>query len=109
MKTIFYGLKDDVTNEIVFTFMSQNDGTMKRVVKSALLGKEPNVFTRDLKDKKIYNLGDFDTETGKLSNNDVVFVVSVAELRLDLIKEIKLAKQEAGEKEPDASEVADDA
>lgn len=108
MKHIFYGLKDDITGEFVFTFMSQNDGTMKRVVKSALLGKEPNVFTRDLKDKKIYNLGDFDTETGKLTNNDVIYVVSVAELRLELIREIKLAKQEAGVQEPNADEVVPD-
>lgn len=104
----FYGVKDDVTGEIVFTFLSQNDGTMKRVVKSSLLTKEPNVFTRDLKDKKIYLLGDFDVNTGVLSNNTPVYSVSVAELRLELIREIKVAKQEAGEKEPNADEVVDD-
>ena len=98
-KLKFYGLKDDVTGNFVFTFMSENDGTMKRVVKSALLGKEPNVFTRDLKDKKIYDLGNFDTDTGKVSNNDVVYIASVAEIRLELIREIKVAKQEAGEEE----------
>ena len=108
MNLTFYGLQDDITGEFVFTFLSQNDGTMKRVVKSALLSKEPNVFTRDLKDKKIYNLGDFDVATGKLTNNDVVYSVSVAELRLELIREIKVAKQEAGEEEPNADEVASD-
>lgn len=104
----FYGVKDDVTGEIVFTFLSQNDGTMKRVVKSALLSKEPNVFTRDLKDKKIYLLGDFDVMTGVLANNNPVYSVSVAELRMELIRDIKIAKQEAGEKDPDAEEVASD-
>lgn len=107
-KLKFYGLKDDVTGNFVFTFMSENDGTMKRVVKSALLGREPNVFTRDLKDKKIYDLGYFDTDTGKIDNNDVVYICSVAEIRLELIREIKVAKQEAGEKEPNANEVASD-
>lgn len=108
MNLHFYGLKDDVTGEFVFTFLSQNDGTMNRVVKSALLGKEPNVFSTNLKDKKIYDLGLFDTETGILQNNTPVYCVSVAELRLDLIREIKIAKQEAGEKEPDAEEVISD-
>lgn len=107
MKMNFYGVKDDVTGEFVFTFLSQNDGTMKRVVKSALLGKEPNVFTRDLKDKKIYLLGEFDTNEGTVDSQPV-FSCTVAELRMELIREIKVAKQEAGEKEPDADEVCSD-
>ena len=108
MQLHFYGVKDDVTGEFVFTYLSQNEGTMKRVVKSALLGKEPNVFTTNLKDKKIYDLGIFDTETGLLVAQAVVYVCPVSELRLELIREIKIAKQEAGEKEPSADEVCSD-
>lgn len=108
MKLEFYGLKDDITGEIVFTFLSQNEGTMKRVVKSALLGKDPNVFTTNLKDKKIYDLGLFDTLTGKFETNEPVYACSVAEIRLELIREIKVAKQEEGINEPDANEVCDE-
>ena len=108
MDLICYGLKDNITGEFVFFFQSQNEGTMKRVVKSALLGKEPNVFTRDLKDKAVYDLGKIDTQTGVITpNSSAVFVINVSEVRLDLIREIKVAKQEAGV-EPNADEVASD-
>ena len=109
MKLNIYGVKDDVTGEFVFTFNSQNDGTMKRVVKSSLLTKEPNVFTRDLKDKKVYKLGEFETITGEIKAlAPIVYAFSVAEVRMELIEEIKIAKQEAGDPNPNADEVAKD-
>lgn len=108
MKLNIYGVKDDVTGEFVFTFNSQNDGTMKRVVKSSLLTKEPNVFTRDLKDKKVYKLGEFETITGEIKALSPLYAFSVSEVRMELIEEIKIAKQEAGDPNPNANEVADD-
>lgn len=109
MKLKFYGLKDDVTGEFIFFFQSQNEGTMKRVVKGALLDKHGNAFTHDIKDKKIYDLGSIDTQTGIVEgNNNIVFVCGVNDVRLDLIREIKIAKAEAGEKEPNADEVVSD-
>lgn len=108
MKLKFYGLKDDVTGEFIFFFQSQNEGTMKRVVKGALLDKQGNAFTHDIKDKKIYDLGSIDTQSGLVKDNKPVFVCGVNHIRLELIREIKIAKAEAGEKEPNAEEVVSD-
>lgn len=104
----FYGLKDDVEGGFVFFFQATNEGTMKRVVKSALLGKEPNVFTTNLKDKSIYHLGKIDTDTGVVTPNTPIFVCGIQTLRLELIQEIKIAKTEAGEEKPEANEVCKD-
>lgn len=108
MNLNIYGLKDNVTGEFVFFFQQQNEGTMKRVVKSCLLSKEPNVFTTDLKDKAVYELGQVNTSTGELKAQAPVFMVNVSDVRLELIREIKIAKAEAGEAEPNADEVASD-
>lgn len=108
MKLTMYGLKDNVTSEFIFFFQSQNEGTMKRIVKGALLDKQPNCFTTDLKDKDVYDLGQIDTQTGVIEPITPLFVVHVSEVRLELIREIKIAKAEAGEEKPDANEVASD-
>lgn len=108
MRLNFYGVKDNVEGGFVFFFQCQNEGIMKRVVKSAMLSKEPNAFTTDLKDKAIYQLGEIDTLTGILTPIQPLFIVSNAEIRLELIREIKIAKTEAGDQEPDAKEVCDE-
>ena len=51
MKLKIYGVKDEVVGEIIFVLPSQNDGTMVRAVKGALLVKEPNQINTDIKDK----------------------------------------------------------
>ena len=104
----FYGLKDDVEGGFVFFFQATNEGTMKRVVKSALLGKEPNVFTTNLKDKSVYLLGKIDQATGAVSPNTPIFMCGVQTLRLELIQEIKISKAEAGVEKPEANEVCTD-
>ena len=103
-----YGVHDNVEGDHVFFFQSLNEGTMKRVVKSSMLSKEPNVMTTNLKDKAIYELGEVETKTGVITPCTPVYIVSLAEVRLDLIKEVKIAKQEAGVENPDASEVVSD-
>lgn len=109
MRINMYGLKDNVEGEFVFFFQAKNDGMMKRAVKGSLLLKERNHFTDNLKDKAIYDLGEIETLTGEIFANPPIFVCGVNEIRLELIKEVKLAKQEAGEENPNADEViADD-
>lgn len=108
MKLEMYGLKDSVEGEFIFFFQAKNDGIMKRVVESALLSKEPNSFTTNMKDKAIFNLGTIETLTGIVVPQDPVFICGVNEIRLDLIKQIKIAKQEQGIEKPDAKEVASD-
>ena len=108
MKLNFYAVKDDVAGEFIFFFQVQNDGIMKRVVKGNLLSKERNPFTDDLKDKSIYQLGELETITGVLTPCTPIFCCSVQEVRLELIKEIKIAKAEAGIEKPNADEVISD-
>lgn len=108
MNLIIYGLYDKVTGEHVFFFQQQNEGTMKRVVKGALLSKEPNCFQTDLKDKAVYQLGSVNTNTGEIKAQAPVFICNVSDIRLELINEIKLAKLEAGEEKPEANEVCKD-
>lgn len=109
MKLNIYAVKDNVSGEFTFIFESQNDGTMKRIIKGALLTKEQNVINTDIKDKTIYQVAIRDTMTGVIVGEaSPVFVVNVSEVRLDLIKEIKIAKAEAGEDNPEAPEVASD-
>ena len=108
MKLNIYGLKDDVAGEFVFFWQAQNEGMMKRAIKGALLSKEQNPFTTDIKDKSVYELGAIDTLTGQLEAIAPIFCVRVSEVRLELIKEIKIAKAEAGVAEPNAEEVAKD-
>lgn len=104
----FYGLKDNATGEFIFFFQSQNDNTALRVIKGALLTKEQNPFTSDIKDKDVYNIGKIDTMTGDIEKHTPILFKRVSEVRLQLINEIKLAKAEAGDKNPEANEVADD-
>lgn len=106
MKLNIYGLKDNVEGEFIFFFQAKNDGLMVRAVKGALLTKEQNHFTTNMKDKDIYNLGEIDTFTGAVEPCTPVFCTNVNAVRLDLIKEIKIAKAEAGEEKPEADEVA---
>lgn len=108
MKLEMYGLKDNVEGEFIFFFQAKNDGIMKRAVEGALLTKETNHFTSNMKDKAIYNIGTVETLTGQISPISPVFCCGVNEIRLELIKKIKIAKQEAGETNPTADEVCPD-
>lgn len=108
MKLLIYGLKDNVPGEFIFFFQAQNEGMMKRMVKSSLMTKEQNAFTHNIKDKSIYELGEIETVTGDIKPEPAIFICGVNEIRLELIKEIKVLKQEAGEEKPDANEVCDD-
>lgn len=108
MKLNIYGLKDNVVGEFIFFFQQQNEGTLKRVLKGALLSKEPNCIQTDLKDKAVYELGSINTITGQIEPQQPVFVCNISEIRLELIKEIKLAKAEAGDPKPEAPEVCKD-
>lgn len=108
MKLNMYGLKDNVEGEFIFFFQAKNEGIMKRVVESALLDKNGNHFTANIKDKAIYELGTIETLTGIVVPTDPIFVCGINEIRLDLIKQIKIAKQEAGVENPTAEEVAKD-
>ena len=109
MKLFMYGVKDNVEGGFVFFFQAINEGIMKRMVKSALLSKEPNFFSTNLKDKSIYCLGSIETETGVIEPlQSPVWAENISQIRLDLIQEIKIAKQEAGDKNPKADEVVKD-
>lgn len=108
MKLNVYAVKDEIACEFPFTFEAPNDGMMIRIIKGALLSKEQNVINTDIKDKVIFQVGERDTSTGELKGMVPLFIKRVSEIRLDLIKEIKIAKAEAGEKEPEAPEVAKD-
>ena len=103
-----YGLKDNVEGEFIFFFQAKNEGIMKRAVEGALLDKNGNHFTNNMKDKAIYNLGSVETLTGEIKPISPIFVCGVNEIRLELIKKIKIAKQEAGVENPNAEEVASD-
>lgn len=105
MELKLYGIKDEVVGEIIFFLPSQNDGTMVRAVKGALLVKEPNQINTDIKDKSVYCLGSMDTCTGNITPLSPVYVKRVSEIRQELVNEIKIAKAEIGEKEPNADEV----
>lgn len=109
MQLNIYGLKDNVEGEFIFFFQAKNDGIMERSVKGALLVKEQNHFTTNMKDKDIYHLGTIETKTGAIVPSTPVFCKNVNEIRLELIHEIKVAKAEAGETKPEANEVVDDA
>ena len=108
MKLEIYGLKDNVEGEFIFFFQAKNEGIMKRAVEGALLDKNGNHFTNNLTDKAIYNLGSIETLTGAIEPIAPIFVCGVNEIRLELIKKIKIAKQEAGEDNPNADEVVKD-
>ena len=97
MNLKMYGVRDDATGEFVFFFQSENDLTMKRVVKGALLTKSANPFSTDIKDKKVFELGDIDTSTGIITPLKLPIVsANVSDLRLELIRDIKIAKSEIG-------------
>lgn len=108
MKLNVYSVKDEVAGDHPFTFEAPNDGMMERIVKGALLSKEQNVINTNIKDKVIYLIGTRDTTTGEIKGETPIFIKRISEIRLDLIKEIKIAKAEAGEKEPTAEEVVDE-
>lgn len=108
MKLIIYAVKDTVACDFPITFEAPNEGMMKRLVKGSLLVKEHNVLNTDIKEKDIYEVGERDTTTGVIKGIEPLFIVHVSELRLELIRDIKIAKAEAGEKEPTADEVASD-
>lgn len=109
MKLNVYSVKDEIACEHPFIFEAPNDGMMERLVKGALLSKEQNVINTNIKDKIIFLVGERETSTGKITGlEQPVFIKRVSEIRLDLIKEIKIAKAEAGDKTPTAEEVAPD-
>lgn len=109
MKVNIYAVKDEVALDFPFTFEAPNDGMMERIVKGALLVKEQNVINTNIKDKVIFQVGERDTTTGVINGMaQPLFIKRVSELRIDLIKEIKIAKAEAGEEEPTAEEVCDE-
>lgn len=108
MKLNMYGLKDNVEGEFIFFFQAKNDGIMKRAVKGSLLTKEQNHFTTNMKDKDIFMIGEIDTKTGDIEKCSPVFMFNVNEVRLELIREIKIAKAEAGDEKPSAEEVHDE-
>lgn len=108
MKLFIFGLKDNVEGEFIFTFKVKNEALMERVVKSCLMDKNGNAFTNNIKDKSIFELGTFETSTGVIKPSTPLFIKELSAIRLDLIREIKIAKAEAGEKKPEAPEVVDD-
>lgn len=108
MKLNVYSVKDVIAGDHPFIFEAPNDGMMERIVKGALLSKEQNVINTNLKDKDIFLVGERDTETGEIKGIMPIFVKHISEIRLALIKEIKIAKAEAGQENPTAEEVVND-
>lgn len=109
MKLVNYGLKDTVSGEFIFIFQEKNEGMMKRLVQGCLLDKTGNnPFCHNLRDKEIYDLGTVETLTGEIKPITPIYVVSVQEIRLDLIRQIKIDKTEVGIEKPEADEVYDD-
>lgn len=93
-----YAIFDRITSEYTFTFKAKNDDAMKRVVKSGMMGKEPNALNTDTADKDIYLLGNFNTETGVLVGEKApLFSAHLEDLRQELIKEVKRRQLEAEE------------
>lgn len=103
-----YSIKDDVAGTFPFIFESPNDGTMVRIVKGAMLDKQPNIMNTDIKDKSVYIVGTRDEKTGVLCQVTPTFIKHLKEVRDELILEIKTAKAECGDPEPKADEVCDE-
>lgn len=96
MKLKEYALFDRITGEYTFTFKARNDEAMKRIAKSGMMSKEPNVLNTDTADKDIFAIAEFDTETGIVVGEKApLFVCHVEDLRQELITEIKRRKLEA--------------
>lgn len=100
-----YSIKDDVAGNFPFIFESPNDGTMVRIIKGAMLDKQPNIMNTDIKDKAVYIVGTRNEHTGVLCQVTPTFIKHLKAIRDELILEIKTAKAECGEKQPTAEEV----
>lgn len=102
MKLNVYVLFDRIQCEFPFTFMAKNDEMAKRVCKGALIAQEQNIMNTDTDDKDIYITAVFDTETGTYVAKDrPEFVYHLAEIRAELLAQIRASKAAAGEEVKD--------
>lgn len=91
-----YVVRDEVAIENRVLLYEQNDTLLKRNLKALLLDQKPNYINQNTKDKRVYYVGDLNTETGVIKGLDpIVSVYSLEEVRLELIDEINIAKAQA--------------
>lgn len=91
-----YVIRDEVAvdNHVIVT--EQNDTLLKRNIKALLMAQSANYINTNTKDKRVFLSGELDTCTGVIKALDpIVPVVTLEEVRLELVDEINFAKAQA--------------
>ena len=92
-----YVLRDKVSGISNVILTANNEKVLRRDIKGVLLGRDQNVINTNTEDKDIYHIGDLNTETGVFTSlPNPVFLFNVETVRLELVKEIRAKKEQAG-------------
>lgn len=106
MKLNIYSVFDKLAGQSVMVLTGQNNEVFKRLIRSALLSKQPNPINTDTKDKDIYCIGVLETETNAVTTEGCPkFALSIEQVRLELIDALAA---ETGKDISDPSEVVSD-
>lgn len=98
MKVNIYSCFDNLAGCAVMVFTAKNNELCKRLVRSALMTKEPNPFNTDCKDKQVFLCGSIDQETNEVESvAKPVLVFGVEDVRQDLINYIAAETGKSGE------------
>lgn len=79
MKLKIYSIKDTIIGEYQSPIYMVNDGTALRAVTNAVNSTQDNPVKENAKDKQLYCLGVFDTDTG-IIETEIKFITNLSDL-----------------------------
>ena len=93
MKLKLYVVRDELSIENRVLLTEQNDSLLKRNIEALLLSSEPNYINTNTKDKRVFYVGDLETDTGVVTPVDPIQpVITIEELRLEVLDKITAEK-----------------
>lgn len=88
MKVNIYSLYDTAAGCSVIVITAKNNELAKRMVRSALMTKQPNPFNTDVKDKNLMLVGSIDQETNEVKAFKPSLAFGIEDVRQELIEYI---------------------
>lgn len=88
MKVNIYSLFDTTAGCSVMVITAKNHELAKRMVRSALMTKQPNPFNTDVKDKQLFLVASIDQETNEVLSIKPSLAFNIEDVRQDLIEYI---------------------
>lgn len=89
-----YAIRDSVISQHQNPILALNDKEMFRRIKTSMT-KDESLVT-NAKDLDLYDIGEYETETGKITGKEKVHIINLQELKAQAIKEFNEQQAQIG-------------